>query len=221
MKKTLFIHRSVGRNLIKYGKLYEQLKSLNSKIEFEDYDHNTGTLSSATEHSKLGYVFPGHNTYPANLAKLLTTTDKEYRPILDWVSSYDVVILKSCYPTTKIKSDEALKKLEEDYQVVVGHFKATGQQLILMTPPPMRPILTRKNWAARSRKLATWLTKTDFGSSVHVFDLFSELATQPGQKNENTLRKGYRRPLFFDAHPNRKANLHISPKLVSFISRLT
>ncbi len=219
MKSILFIHRSVGRNLIKYGHLYKLFEPFEDKFTFADYDHNTGVLSTAKSHKRLGFVFPGKNTYPSNLAKLFTSP-KTTKPILDWISKYDVIVLKSCYPTTKIKSDDELSTLKKNYEQVVEYFAKTNQRLVLLTPPPMRPILTRKAWANRARQLANWMVANDFGEHVKVFDLFDELATKPGQNGANSLRKEYRRPLFFDAHPNSKANKLIAPKFTEFLSEL-
>lgn len=217
MKKVLFIHRSVGRNLIKYGHVYKLLKPYEKEIEFSDYDHNNGILSTASSNKKLGYVFPGGNTYPQNLASLFSKPTVETKPILNWISGYDTVVLKSCYPTTKIKSDEELEQKKQEYRQIAAYFNKSGQQLGLLTPPPMRPKLTKPKWAARARELSKWMMTTDFDKNIKAFDLFDLLSTAEDERNANTLRRDYRRLLFFDAHPNRKANLFIAPKFVEFL----
>lgn len=218
--QVLFIHRSVGRNLLKYGHIHQLLKPYAPDISFSDYDHNSGILSTASTHQKLNYVFPGRNTYPHNLASLLSEPTDATRPILDWISTYDAVLLKSCYPTTKIKSDAGLEQLKQNYLSIAAYFNKSGQKLGLLTPPPMRPGLTKPEWAYRARRLAAWLLSTDFGETVTVFDLFDLLAVAEGSEDANTLRKDYRRFLFYDAHPNRKANAAIAPRFVEFIRTL-
>ena len=81
----------------------------------------------------------------------------------------------------------------------------------------MKPRLTKPEWANRARQLSKWLTSNDFGKDVKVFDLFDLLSASEGTKDANSLKREYRRFLFFDAHPNRKANLTIAPKFVEFI----
>lgn len=220
MKSVLFIHRSVGRNLIKYGNLYGLLEKYAHKFSFVDYDHNTGILTTPDSRETLGYVFPGGNTYPSNMEQLFTKSNTKTKPILDWISKYDVVVLKSCYPTTKIRSNKELEILQESYKGITDYFAKTDQQLILFSPPPMRPILTRKDWANRARQLADWMKSYDFNGKVEVFDLFDELAAKPNERGANSLRREYRRPFFFDAHPNRKANEAVAQKFVNFLSNL-
>lgn len=219
-KKVLFIHRSVGRNLIRDGRVYELVKPYEKHLTFSDYDHNTGVLTATATRQKLGHIFPGRNTYPSDLARLFGAPTAETQPILDWIGSYDTIVLKSCYPTTKIKSDEALEELKQNYQAVAVYFHATGQQLGLLTPPPMKPRLTAPEWASRAWQLSAWLVSTDFGNNIKVFDLFDALSAKENESDANTLRKDYRRLLFFDAHPNRKASRAIAPQFVNFLRSL-
>jgi hypothetical protein len=220
VKKVLFIHRSVGRNLIKYGYVYNLLRQYEGRIDFFDYDHNNGVLSTANSHKKLGYVFPGRNTYPQNLAQLFGAATTKTKPILDWIDGYDIVVLKSCYPTTKIKSDKELEQKKQEYRQIATYFAKSGQHLGLLTSPPMKPRLTKPEWASRARRLSKWMTGTNLGENVKVFDLFDLLSADENEKDAHTLRKDYRRLLFFDAHPNRKANLAIAPKFVAFLDNL-
>ena len=209
MKTAIFIHRSVGHNLIHDVELY--------------YDHNTDTLTYAPgEQKKMGYVFPGKNTTPKDYAELFSeNVDSEFKQIQAWALRYDVVILKSCYPNSNIKSDKELQPIQNYYKQISEFFnKKPNKQLILLTTPPLTPLMTKVASAKRARILANWLTNTNFGNNIHVFNFFDMLATPQDKRQANMLRKSYRRLLPFNSHPNQKASREIAPKLVSFLSLL-
>lgn len=217
-KKVLFIHRSVGNLLIHNGHVYDLLKPYAKRILFSDYDHNYGILATANGQKKLGYVFPGKNTNPADLAELFSKPNVKTQKILDWIAGYDVVILKSCYPNSNIQGDEELAKIKGYYKQIVNYFQNTNIQLGILTSPPLRPFATKPASAKRARDLANWLSGSDFGDKVKVFNFFDLLAEKEGQRNANMLRQAYRHKIaFFDSHPNKAANISIAPKFVEFI----
>jgi hypothetical protein len=218
-KKVLFIHRSVGSLLIHNGYVYELLKPYESSISFSDYNHNLGNLTSFKGQKHLGYVFPGENTNPENLAKLFSEPNEETQKILDWIAGYDVVVLKSCYPNSDIKSDDELGKIKDYYKHIFKYFTNSKQQLGILTSPPLRPLVTKPDRAKRARELANWLASTSFGSGIKVLNFFDLLAEPEIDKHANTLRKEYRHKMaFYDSHPNKLANKTIGPKFVEFIS---
>jgi hypothetical protein len=65
--KALFIHRSVGRNLIEQGQLRDLLAL--KGVTLHDYDNNSDTLTQANGRtSKTTLKIPGNNTNPDNLS---------------------------------------------------------------------------------------------------------------------------------------------------------
>jgi len=69
MNKILFIHRSVGENLIKDGKIYQKLKN-NPSVDFNDYNVNTKILRTKNDSKKLLLDFPNNNTTPKDYSIL-------------------------------------------------------------------------------------------------------------------------------------------------------
>ncbi|MDB5165074.1 MAG: hypothetical protein JWL89_700 [Candidatus Saccharibacteria bacterium] len=220
MTRALFVHRSVGHNLIADGGVYELVKAADPQLELNDYDQNTDTLTdSQGQQKQLGFIFPDGNTKPEDYAQIFSDqVESAYRPILDLAMGYDTIVIKSCYPNSNIKTDEELEAVKSYYQAIAAFFKSrSSKQLLILTSPPLTPLMTNQKAAARARQLATWLASIDLGDNVRVFNLFDLLAAPEGERQANRLRKNYRRWLPVDSHPNPKASQEIAPLLAEFI----
>ncbi len=207
--KVLFIHRSVGNNLIREGNLRSLLQKYNFGLD--DYDNNSGLLTLAdgsVGHSSIN--IPGNNTNPDNLAAYFSRWDE----LLD---SYVLIIIKSCYPNSHIRSDAELETIKSHYINIISTFTGHNKRLIIMTSPPLRPLFTNQQEARLANRLATWLA-TQTSKQVSIFD-FHHLLSETSGRHKGMLRRQYRRLLPYDNHPNRKANQIITPKLAEFISQ--
>lgn len=216
MTSIIFFHRSVGRNLIHVGHLYELLHR-SPGLRLDDYDQNTDVLTQSNDgRHKAGLVFPGGNTRPADFAVIFNEhVAKAYRPIRDFALSYDVIVIKSCFPNTNIRSEQELASIQAQYESICRFFATQRmKRLMILTSPPLRPLLTKSARAARARRLADWLKGTNFAANVSVFDLFDILAAPPDKGHANMLRREYCRWLPFDSHPNSRAS-KLAAKLFS------
>lgn len=210
---VLFIHRSVGRNLIKAGKLHKL--ATDAGLTMDDYDHNTGTLRGRNTEKKLSIVFEGGNTNPDNYALLFSEDGaKNQKAAHKLVNSYEVVIIKSCYPNSNITSDKHLETLKDLYQQICKFFREEwpDKKLIILTSPPLVPLKTYSSAGDRARKLSDWLSSGKLGANVAVFNFFDHLAD-----SDNLLKKGYRRFIPIDSHPNKRASKHTASLLIEFI----
>lgn len=214
MKRVLFLHRSVGENLINDGKMYG-LIAVHGDDELSDFNQNTSVLRDAKSSRKTDMVMPGGNTTPRDFAALFR--DDFQSPLKDCVMGFDVIVIKSCYPNSNIKSSDGLHEIQNYYRSIAQYFaQHTDKQLVILTSPPLIPLLTRRANATRARELAYWLSHTKLGENVSTFNLFDELANDSGTQ-PNMLRREYRRVLPFDSHPNKLASQTIAPKLIQFI----
>ena len=84
MKKLLFIHRSVGENLIVEGDLYNRITA--KKLTLEDFNQNTQVLRSLNSNTKMNIQMPGSNTNPDNYSKLFS---EEPSDIFDFLYQTD------------------------------------------------------------------------------------------------------------------------------------
>lgn len=221
MKSVLFIHRSVGRNLLADGGVYG-LVDVRGAFSLSDYDQNTDTLHpSASMPHKLGLKFPSGDTKPADYAAIFSaTTNPAYAPVVDLAMTYDVLVIKSCYPNSQLADDAALQAAKTAYQTIAGFFALHPEKhLVIMTTPPLRHNRTDPAAAARARALATWLATTPHGSNVSVFNFFDLLANPENAKDANTLYGKYCRWWPFDSHPNKVASKAIAPLLVDAITQ--
>lgn len=221
MKRAIFIHRSVGHNLIRDGKLYDLFRKYAPDIELSDYDHNSKLLTVAGgEPRQRTLAFPGNNTGPQNYADFFANDANGANPkLLELIMEHDIIILKSCYPNSNIKSDEELRRIKDCYLTIAQFFASTpGKQLVIMTSPPLVPIMTSADAARRARQLANWLGSTHFADNIEVFNFFDALAAPEGHRGANRLRREYRRWLPVDSHPNARASRDIAPRFVTFVT---
>ncbi|MDB5170955.1 MAG: hypothetical protein JWO35_649 [Candidatus Saccharibacteria bacterium] len=224
MKSVLFIHRSVGHNLIHDGNVYNLIADSGKDFAFSDYDHNVDTLTNNKgEQHKLGFVFPGGNTTPADYAEVFSgDVHDSFKPIQNMALSYDVIAIKSCYPNSNIQSDELLEAIKQYYKSIAQFFvERPDKQLVIITSPPLTPLMTKASAAQRARLLANWLMEADFGENVSVFNFFDLLAAPSGKRHSNRLRKDYRRWLPVNSHPNAKASQSIAPLFVEHLVNLS
>lgn len=213
-QKILFIHRSVGENLINDGELYKKLNN-NPNVDFNDYNVNTKILRNKNDSKKLLLNFPNNNTTPKDYS-ILFNKNTNYQNTKDFILSFNTVIIKSCYPNSNIKSNQELNQIKDYYTQIISYFNNLPNKLIIVTSPPLVDFKTNPQNANRARDLSNWLTNNNFGNNTNTFNLFDQLAETDG-KNANMLKKQYRRLLPFDSHPNKRANQIITPKFIDYL----
>lgn len=205
--RILFIHRSVGQQLINHGQLRQLLNS--KDIELDDYDNNDGILTHNDDSKDKNLIqIPGDNTNPNNLADYFSHWDS----LLD---RYDLIIIKSCYPNSHIRTPGQLEQIKKQYDQIIEAFIKHKQQLLIMTTPPLRKLFTNHQETQLADELAAGLMSRA-NEQIHVFD-FRKLLTGPN----GTLNRQYCHKLrLWDNHPNPKAHKFIAPKLTDYITSL-
>ena len=224
----IFLHHSTGRNLIREGNVRKLFTQRGYK--FWDHDYNTiGLTRPDGTQTHSSYEIPeitpgvtgGGNTNPEGLDVLFSQPihdppDNAFSRLLQ----HEVLIFKSCFPNSAIKSDSELQQNKSWYlemqKVIDQH---PDKVFILMTSPPLHPEKTTPEEAARARALATWLGSDEFLAgrpNLFVFNFFDLLA----DPDNNMLREEYQRdPDKTDSHPNKLANQTIGPLFVDFVDR--
>jgi hypothetical protein len=219
---VVFLHHSVGRNLIDQG----NVRALFSQegYQFWDHDYNTiGLTRPDGTRTHTSYGIPGGkgggNTDPEGLAAMFAQpvhdpSDNAFSRLMQ----HKVLIFKSCFPNSAITSDDMLEQQKRWYlrirEVIDQH---PAKVFIFLTSPPLHPEATTSEEAARARALANWLASDAFlagHSNLFVFDFFDLLADQ----DTDMLRRDYQRdPDEADSHPNAMANRTIGPLFVDFV----
>jgi hypothetical protein len=217
---VIFLHHSVGRNLIREGRVRERLNE--AGFRFWDHDYNWEGLTRP-DGTPAGYSYgiPGDNTDPDGLARIFS------QPAFPWpvnalsgLLQHEVIIVKSCFPNSNIQSDEQLQEIQGHYLKMRERTDRFPDRLfIIVTLPPLNPAETTPEAAARARALSRWLQSDEFlmgHPNLAVFDLFGLLAEDdPAAPDFNMLRAEYREGT--DSHPNRFANEVIGPVFADFI----
>ncbi len=237
--KILFIHHSTGGLLIHQGKVREQLKEKAPEIEFWDHGYNlykhfpqkladlaankltfhTGLSDARGNQTGKDFNINLTNNNPGDFEAIFTAGSEsgtELGNTLKNILDFDVIAFKNCFPTTKIDSTSRLEKYIKNYIAMRESFKKYPQKLFIpFTPPPLRKSMTKPEYATRAQDFAKWLKSEDFlknQKNIAVFDFFNLLADEGGY-----LKPEYCNPLFFDSHPNKKANELNGKKFVQFL----
>lgn len=231
--KALFIHHSTGANLINEGDLRKLLQKKAPHIEFWDhgysnrfnlinrllstfYPHIAGLSDLNGNQTEEDYNIQIKNSDPQGYEDLFVQNPNDPQSALHKVLAYDVIIFKTCFPISKIETIEKLEKYKRNYLTIRQVIDRYHQKLfILFTPPPLRPEMTKPEYAKRSRKFADWLKSEEYigeRDNLAIFDFFDLLADK-----SNKLKRGYCKFLPFDSHPNKQANEEITPFFVDLI----
>jgi hypothetical protein len=216
----IFLHHSVGHNLIEEGKARELFTQ--AGYSFFDHDYNNpGLIGPDGEALGYSYSIPNDNTDVDGLARIFQQTVFPL-PLntLSGLLQHEVIIVKSCYPNSAIDSEEHLAQDEAFYLSMRDVMDQHPDKLfIIVTTPPLTPTETIPQDAARARDMANWLKSEEFlkgHPNLFTFDLFDYLAEGDQANLEaNMLRADYRNGV--DSHPNRVANETIGPKFVEFV----
>lgn len=216
----IFLHHSVGHNLIAQGhvrRLFTQ-----AGYDFWDHDYNTIGLT-APDGNPAGYSYniPDDNTDPDGLLALFQQPDYSL-PVnaLSGLLQHEVIIIKSCFPASDIRSEQELEIRKLWYLSIRDAMdRYPGKIFIVVTQSPLNPAETNLETAARARVIANWLRSDEFLTghpNVATFDFFDLLAeSDPAAPDANMLKAEYRQGR--DSHPNELANQAIGPLFVDFV----
>jgi hypothetical protein len=217
---VIFLHHSVGRNLIEQGGVRELFGAAGYDFWDHGYNHQGLTRPDGTP-AGYSYNVPNDNTDPDGLAHIFS--QRLYPWPLNAFSGlmqHQVIIFKSCFPVSNITTEAQLEQYKAYYlqmrDVMDQHL---DHIFIAVTPPPLNPAATDAEAAARARAFAEWLGSEEFlggHPNVYTFDFFDLLAeSDPAAPDYNMLREAYREGE--DSHPNQLANETIGPLFVEFV----
>lgn len=202
MSKALFIHHSIGRQILDEGRLREKLAASVPSLTLWDHDYNERGLSDGSG-SPVGRSFPipGDDTDPEGLLRVLEGV-RDANPWSADLRTFDLVVLKSCFPNNAIRSDEAAEQLRDTYRRLREIALELPQAVVLVSSPPLVFEATRPDQAARAVRLAEWLTAHWTGPRLAYVNLLDALAYRSGPAR-GTLRLRYR--------VLRRGDSHLSP----------
>jgi len=219
LTNVIFLHHSVGRNLIEQGHVREKLAAVGYR--FWDHDYNDpGLRDPAGSFTGYSYSVPDDNTDPDGLTRIFS---QPVYPLpfntLSGLLQHEVIVFKSCFPNSNITSEAQLEQDKTLYLRMRAVMERHSDKIfIVVTQPPLNPAETTPEAAARARALASWLTSEFPGGRPNIvaFDLFGYLAEDNRSSSDyNMLRVDYRRGA--DSHPNQLANEKVAPILVDFV----
>ena len=207
-------HHSTGDSLLAGG-LLDALRANN--VAFYDINYEEAKVD--------GYVI-GDHTDPPDFPKNFNTP-KFFDTIKGWELKqeqkvHDIVMFKSCFPASNIKSDKMLEDYKAWYTSLLPTFKANPEILFIgMSTPPLVKGHTTPEQARRARQWAKWIT-TEYATdlkNVQIFDLFNALAVLEGKPDANTLVPQFAQGKT-DSHPNAAGAKAVTRMFIPWFNRI-
>ncbi len=192
-QRVLFIHHSVGRQIIKTGGLRELL---GDDYCLMDHDYNRIGLSDCLgQRMKRAFPIPDDCTDPPGLVRLF---EKFQGDLSHEINDIDLIIVKSCYPNSKIKSSAHAQEVLSIYDKLFELADKLKPKVILVSSPPMSPMSINSEDSGRYCDLVIPKLRQKWQTDSCAFiDIFSELSDERGY-----LAREYRRIWPWDSHLN-------------------
>lgn len=228
LRKMFFLHHSTGWGIISEGNVRGFVADYNAahaeNFEFWDQGYNgDGVYDQDGNWYETVYNVPGDNTDVEGLWYLWTSTDPEAVACRNgFLSSYDVIAFKSCFPNAAISDDAMLNQYQAWYLDIRDFCDAHPDKVfVLLGFPPLTPLDTNAEDAARARAFAMWLDSPAYTSghpNIFTFNLFDMLAEPADAGTEaNMLRAEYRTDDPHNSHPNPTGNAALGPVFAQFM----
>ncbi len=152
------------------------------------------------------------NNSPKEYAEIFSRDPDDFT--LKNILSFETIIFKNCFPTSKIETQEKLEEYKRYYSTIMKNISKFKNRFIVFTPPPLRSEMTKPEWADNARSLALFINKeTKKYSNISSFDFFNLLTDKVG-KNKNMLKREYCSIVPEDSHPNIRANREVGKLFV-------
>ena len=219
--RLVFLHHSVGKGILEEGKLKDSLIKMGIAVKSLTYGDSIGNLTDV------------HNWLPKFRKQMDAILKFKNHPNVYYTDERrnDIIMFKSCFPNSDIGSDGSKpgnplsrnRTLENYKEVFIGLGKEISKYpsklFIYLTFPPLVPMETTPENAARARSFNDWLINSylpdyykNYGvENFVIYDLFGVLSDE-----DNFLKSEYRRDNPRDSHPNKKAYQVITQDFMAF-----
>lgn len=216
-QRILFMHHSTGLGIIQGGRVREAFTALG--YEFWDHGYNEeGLVDAAGNWLGVNWDVPGDNTDPDGWYAIFNQpVTSPPSNTFSHMLEFDVVIFKSCFPSSHIADEWMFEQYQEYYLSIRDVIDQHPDKLFVpFTTPPLVPNETDAAAAARARRWAEYLTSDEYLAghpNIAVFDVFTHAADADG-----FLRAEYRADEW-DSHPNDIANTALGALLVEYVDQ--
>jgi hypothetical protein len=210
--KMVFLHHSIGEDLLHYGGLADSLLEQGIWVKSATYGDYIG------ENTDINDWLPKFNK---DIDKIMAFKAHPNIYCEDDDNYNSIIMFKSCFPNSNIISEgiepgdpygkqKTLSNYKATFLNLSGIFKEYKNHLfIYITAPPLVPEKTTRENASRAKTFNSWLVSEylpDYYENAStrnliVFDLFSVWTD-----SENYLKREYRGKVAGDSHPNKLAH---------------
>ena len=196
MTSVLFIHHSIGRQIIGGG-LRAELQSGSESLVLWDHDYNEiGLTDPAGNRVGRSFPIPDDDTDPRGLLTVL----EGLAGAATWdVPEHDVLVAKSCFPNNSLRSDGQVAELRKTYEAMRSAALELPQTVLLLSSPPLVVESTGGTERRRAEEVARWLDTRWCGPGLAYGNLFAALSYRSGPFT-GALRTAYRARRPRDSH---------------------
>lgn len=189
--RVIFLHHSVGADILKDGDVRGLLARQAPSVELWDYAYNPlapHQVAKQLVKSALGrgggimpphfyglrdgsgrrvtenWQIPWDNTDPWGLADLFKQA-RTSPPVnaFSRMLGFDAIAFKPCFTVLHLDRDEQLEEYKQHYRTISDRLDQHPDKLFLpLTPPPLRASETTPEQAARARAFANWIMSAEF-----------------------------------------------------------
>lgn len=232
-QSVIFLHHSTGEGVFIEGNVASWINNYNSA---------NGKNYIITERSYPDTPYPWEN-YPYDYWNLwlnsqCSATNSNIQCLSNILQTYDIVILKHCFPGAGIASDNGTPSVSSPIKTISNYklqYRALRslmdqyptKKFIIWTLAPLHRLETTTEEAARAREFVNWVKSTwltEDGKShtnIYIFDFYNLVAESnptPVSGKVNCLKYEFEKShTIVDSHPNLFANQTVGPLLAQFI----
>ncbi len=219
--RMVFLHHSVGAGILGEGNLRDSLREMGVVVKGLTYGDSIG------QHTDMCDWLPKFQNDMMGILQFQNSPNVYYSDD----RTNDIVMFKSCFPNSYVGADDSgpgdplsTRRTMANYREVFAGLskeirKYPNTLFIYMTFPPLVPLDTTPENAARARAFNAWLadeflpaySKESGLRNLVIFDLFDVLSDK-----DNVLKAEYRNDNPRDSHPNALGNREAARKFVEF-----
>ncbi len=220
-KRIIFLHHSVGKNILQQGGLRDSLLEMGIFVKGATYGDEIGQFTDVCHWTpKFSADFDQILKFK-NHPNVYYTDDRRN----------DIIMFKSCFPNSDISGEGSGSGDPTSRERTIANYRAAFEEIgkqfakhpdrliIYWTTPPLTPASTTPEAAKRAREFNNWVTGEYLSSyrqktglnNFYVFDLYSILSD-----DSNVLRQEFRPEDATNSHPNEVANTTVARHFMEF-----
>ena len=232
MTRIIFLHHSTGEaiwkgktnkyiyRLTRKGDVYKYIRSYNRNNK-TDYQINAQYFPKSTPYGWNNYPYDYYNIWVKNGGNKPFMEE----PTLEMLTSeYDVIILKHCFPVSRIVPDTGMPDLNSDIKSLENYklqyealknkmHEFSEKKFIIWTPAANTKLKSKEDEALRTLEFHNWIVNEwdEKGDNIYIWDFFNYETEGGIYLTDNNAHSPE------NSHPSVEFSARLAPLLGKFI----